>query len=79
MRQVEGVTLDEESLAHLGEIAEATSLRHAVQLLTPSAVLARTAGREEVTRGDLEEAASLFMDAKHSALLLLEQADRYMH
>ena len=70
--------MDEESLAYLGELAEATSLRHAVALLTPSAVLARTAGREEVARGDLEEAASLFTDAKHSAMLLMEQADRYV-
>ena len=33
---VEGISIDEESLAFLGEIGETTSLRHAVQLLTPA-------------------------------------------
>lgn len=30
--QVEGIGIDEESLAYLGEIGERTSLRHAVQV-----------------------------------------------
>ena len=53
--QVESIGIDEESLAQLGEIGERTSLRHAVQLLTPAMMLARTNGREDITRGDLEE------------------------
>lgn len=32
MLQVEGIGIDEESLAYLGEIGERTSLRHAVQV-----------------------------------------------
>lgn len=43
--QVEGTPIDEESLALLGEIGEDTSLRHAVQLMTPALVLAKTNGR----------------------------------
>lgn len=43
--QVEGTAVDEESLAYLGEIGEETSLRHAVQLMTPAMVLAKTSGR----------------------------------
>lgn len=42
--QVEGIGIDEESLAYLGEIGERTSLRHAVQLLTPAMMLAKTNG-----------------------------------
>jgi RuvB-like protein 1 (pontin 52) len=76
--QVEGIALDEESLSYLGEIGEETSLRHAVQLMTPAAVLARTSGREAVSRGDVEEVHSLFRDAKYSARLLMEQADKYI-
>ncbi|PSC73753.1 ruvB 1 [Micractinium conductrix] len=76
--QVEGLALDEESLSYLGEIGEETSLRHAVQLMTPAAVLARTNGREGITRGDVEEAHELFRDAKFSARLLMEQADKYI-
>jgi RuvB-like protein 1 (pontin 52) len=75
---VEGIGIEEESLAYLGEIGERTSLRHAVQLLTPAAVLAGTNGRETIARGDLEEVDELFHDAKASARLLAEQADKYI-
>jgi DNA helicase TIP49 (TBP-interacting protein) len=54
-RQVEGISIDEEGLAYLGEMSESTSLRHAVQLLTPAATLAATNGRDDVTKVDLEE------------------------
>ncbi|KAL6781757.1 RuvB-like 1 [Auxenochlorella protothecoides] len=76
--QVEGVALGEDALAFLAEVAEETSLRHAAQLLTPGAVLARSAGRGEAARGDLEEAHALFQDAKASARQLSAQADKYM-
>eukprot|EP00218_Dolichomastix_sp_CCMP3274_P002024 CAMPEP_0170163596 /NCGR_PEP_ID=MMETSP0033_2-20121228/77680_1 /TAXON_ID=195969 /ORGANISM="Dolichomastix tenuilepis, Strain CCMP3274" /LENGTH=455 /DNA_ID=CAMNT_0010401235 /DNA_START=11 /DNA_END=1378 /DNA_ORIENTATION=+ len=76
--QVEGITVDEESLAKLGEIGERTSLRHAVQLLTPAAIMSGTNGREEVAASDIEELADLFVDAKASAKLLAEQAEHYL-
>ncbi|KAL4457291.1 hypothetical protein ABPG75_012156 [Micractinium tetrahymenae] len=76
--QVEGIALDEESLTYLGEIGEETSLRHAVQLMTPAAVLSRTNGQEQISRGDVEEVHTLFRDAKFSARLLMEQADKYI-
>ena len=75
---VEGLQVDEESLAYLGDVGDGASLRHAVQLLTPAAVLAKTNGREEITLGDLEECGELFLDAKASAKLLTEQADKYL-
>ena len=53
--QVEGIEIEEEALAHLGGVSEATSLRHAVQLLTPASALAATHGRDGVNRADLEE------------------------
>lgn len=65
-------------MAALGEIGERTSLRHAVQLLTPAAVLAGTNGRDAISQGDLEEVDGLFHDAKRSARLLAEQADKYI-
>ena len=78
LRQVEGITIDAEGLGFLGELSETTSLRHAVQLLTPAMTLTRTNGRDSVTRTDLEEVAELFHDAKYSARLLAEQADKYI-
>lgn len=76
--QVEGIGIDEDSLAYLGEIGERTSLRHGVQLLTPAFIMAKTNGRDEISRGDLEETDSLFLDAKMSAKLLAAQADKYI-
>ncbi|KAK9834430.1 hypothetical protein WJX74_001589 [Apatococcus lobatus] len=76
--QVEGIAIDEEGLAFMGELGESTTLRHVVQLLTPSMMLAKTNGRDAVSKGDLEELASLFHDAKYSAKLLAEQADKYI-
>ncbi|KAG0585094.1 hypothetical protein M758_3G258100 [Ceratodon purpureus] len=75
---VEGLSLDEESLAYLGEIGERTSLRYAVQLLTPASIVAKTNGREQICKGDLEDISMLFLDAKASARLLQEQPDKYI-
>lgn len=76
--QTEGLAIEEEALVLLGEIGANTSLRYVVQLLTPSAILAKTAGRDTITREDIEEIDSLFYDAKSSAKLLAEQADKYI-
>lgn len=70
--------MEEDSLAALGEIGDRTSLRHAVQLLSPAHVLAKSAGRDAITAADVAEVSSLFRDAKYSAQLLAEQADKYI-
>ncbi|KAJ8428110.1 hypothetical protein Cgig2_000882 [Carnegiea gigantea] len=76
--QVEELVVDEEALAYLGEIGQRASLRHAVQLLSPASVIARMNGRENICKADIEEANSLYLDAKSSARLLQEQQDRYI-
>jgi len=76
--QTEGLEIDEEALVLLGEIGANTSLRYVVQLLTPAMILAKTNGREGIAREDIEEIDSLFYDAKSSAKLLAEQADKYI-
>ena len=67
---VEGLQVDEESLSYLGDVGSNTSLRHAVQLLTPAAVLAKTNGRDEIMMGDLEEVTPI-----PSTLLATEPVD----
>ena len=57
--RVEGITVDGESLAALGAVAEQTSLRHAVQLLTPASILAKTCGREALQQSDVADAGAL--------------------
>ena len=76
--KTESLELDPEALGALGEIGKATSLRYVMQLLTPAAILAKTNSREIITRADVEEVDSLFFDAKSSARLLIEQADKYI-
>ena len=70
--------MKEDALARLGQLAEQTSLRHAVQLLTPANVLAKNSGKEEISTADVEEVHGLFHDAKYTAQLLTEQADKYI-
>jgi RuvB-like protein 1 (pontin 52) len=68
--ETESLEVDEEALVALGEIGAQTSLRYAVQLLTPARIIAQTSGREKITGVDVEEVGELFFDAKASAKLL---------
>lgn len=45
--------------------------RFALQLLSPSSILAKTAGRSEITIKDIAEANELFMDARRSVKILM--------
>ena len=76
--QVEGTNVDEEAYALLGEIGVRSTLRYAVQLLTPAKVVVQTNGRDEIGKEDIEEIDSLFYDAKSSAKLLAEQKAGYL-
>ena len=76
--QVEGLKLSPDSFQLLGEVGVKTTLRYAVQLMTPASLLARINGRGVVAREDVEEINELFYDAKSSAKLLAEQEDKYM-
>ena len=76
--QIEGITVDEEAFAFLGEIGVRSTLRYAVQLLTPAKVLVNTSGKDTITKEDVEEIDSLFYDAKASAKLLIEQQAGYL-
>ena len=62
----------------IGDIGSKTSLRFAVQLLTPSQILAQTKGKSEIESEDVAEIRELFYDAKQSAKLLHEQRDKYI-
>ncbi|KAF7047456.1 hypothetical protein CFC21_056382 [Triticum aestivum] len=76
--QVEEIEIDEDSLAFLGEVGQQTSLRHAIQLLSPASVVAKANGREKICKADLEEVRGLYLDAKSSARLLQDQQGSYI-
>ena len=67
----EGIALEGDALECLAGIAQEYSLRYATQLLTPARLIADAAGRpNEVARGDVEEANTLFCHAKKSIRIL---------
>ena len=74
---VENIELDEEALELMGDIGSRTSLRYAVQMLTPARILGETVGRTKVKKEDILEADKLFFDGKASARFLA-QSEGYM-
>ena len=77
--QTEGLSIDEDSLNLLGEIGVRTTLRYAVQLMTPANLLSKINGRDMIQRDDVEEINTLFYDAKSSAKVLSQDKDKYLH
>jgi RuvB-like protein 1 (pontin 52) len=59
-----------EVLNALAALAFDKSLRYSLQLLSPSQVIAEVDGRVEITKYDVEEAASLFIDIRRSTELI---------
>jgi RuvB-like protein 1 (pontin 52) len=74
----ESIEIEEDALAHLAMIGTKSSLRHVVQMITPSFVLAETLGKTKISKDEVDEINSLFLDGKTSAKLLMEQADKYI-
>ncbi|KAK3068338.1 RuvB ATP-dependent DNA helicase pontin [Teratosphaeriaceae sp. CCFEE 6253] len=66
-------SLNPEALEELTRQGENVSLRYALQLLAPAGILARARGAEGsvISGEDVQEATSLFWDAKRSAGVLL--------
>lgn len=74
----EGIQIDEEALSVLGEVGSRTTLRYAVQLLTPASLTAKVNGRSAIAKEDVEEVGGLFLDAKASAKILSQNQSKYM-
>lgn len=68
--ETESIEVDENALVAMGEIGARTSLRYAVQMLTPARIIAETSGRDSILTADVEEVDELFYDAKSSAKVL---------
>ena len=70
--------VEEEALNILSKVGSESTLRYAVQLLAPCAVTAKIAGKNSVEPVDIQDVGELFLDAKQSAKMLQENAERYM-
>ncbi|TFY66459.1 hypothetical protein EVG20_g4624 [Dentipellis fragilis] len=67
---VEGLRLGDGVLDKLAEQGEKSSLRYALQLLTPASILASLVGRTQIELEDIGEMNELFLDAKTSAAMI---------
>jgi len=76
--QIEGISMDEEAITAIGDLGTKTTLRYAVQCLTPAFLLAKINGKESITKDDVKEINELFYDAKASAKILQEQEAKFM-
>lgn len=76
--QVEGLDIDDDALTALSQIGSTTTLRYAVQLLTPAFQTSKVNGRTKITKEDISDINVLFLDAKRSAKHLSEKNNKYM-
>jgi len=67
---VEGLSITEAALDKIAEHGSRISLRYALQLLTPSSILARVSGRNQIDVMDVGECEDLFIDARRSAAIV---------
>jgi RuvB-like protein 1 len=75
--QTEGLSIDDEAITGLSEIGNNTTLRYAVQLMTPAFQSAKVNGRTQIIKEDIIEINGLFLDAKRSSKFLTEST-KYM-
>lgn len=65
--RIEGLKIKEEAIGWLADQGVKTSLRFALQLLTPASILSQLQGRTEIELEDVKETDTLFLDARSSA------------
>ncbi|KAF4611318.1 hypothetical protein G7Y89_g15694 [Cudoniella acicularis] len=67
---IEGLAITEAALDKIAEHGSRISLRYALLLLTPSSILARISGRNQIDVADVGECEDLFIDARRSAAIV---------
>lgn len=76
--KIEGLVIEEDALEKLTDGGLESSLRYALQLLTPASILARVSGRSQISLADLDESSTLFIDARSSAQFMASGAARML-
>jgi RuvB-like protein 1 len=71
--KTEGLNITESALHALANEGEKTSLRYALQLLTPASIVAKLQGRDQIDVQDITECGDLFLDARRSAKIVREK------
>ncbi|ORX70050.1 RuvB-like 1 [Linderina pennispora] len=68
--KTEGLKVAQDALEYAAEVGVKSSLRYAIQLLTPANVMAQIHGRDEIHKEDMLETGDLFFDAKKSVAIV---------
>lgn len=77
--KTEGLNITDAALDKVAEHGSKTSLRYALQLLTPASILARANGRPgSIDVDDVTECEDLFIDAKRSANIVGQENGSYV-
>ncbi|KAI8576747.1 hypothetical protein K450DRAFT_255384 [Umbelopsis ramanniana AG] len=71
--KIENLNVEDSAADFIAETGIKTSLRFAIQLLTPASILASINGRDTITQDDVNEVDDLFLDAKKSAKNLVDK------
>jgi RuvB-like protein 1 (pontin 52) len=67
---VENIEVEESALRMLSDVGARTSLRYAVQMLTPARIVAETSGRTAICDEDVRDVDQLFLDGRASGQML---------
>lgn len=76
--RVEGVSLTDDAVRSLAQIGFNTSLRYAVQLLSPAGQLAKVSKQSQVDDKLIKEASQLFQDSGNSARILRDRDAEFL-
>lgn len=68
--KTEGLAISEQALEKISDHGVKVSLRYALQLLTPTSILARVNGGKEIGVEEVGECEELFIDARRSARIV---------
>jgi RuvB-like protein 1 len=71
--KTEGLAITEPALDEIASKGEQTSLRYALQLMTPASIVAKMQGRDQIDVKDITECGELFLDVKRSAKIVREK------
>jgi len=74
---VENIEVEESALRMLSDVGARTSLRYAVQMLTPARIVAETSGRTAICDEDVKDVDQLFLDGRASGQMLAK-SEGYM-
>merc|ERR1711990_590457 len=75
----EDVNMEDMALNVLTKIANDSSLRYAIQLITPAALHAKRRSNKEVTTEDIRKCYTLFLDEKRSTDYLKEYESHFLY